>query len=73
MQQLWQKSLDWDTELDKEDTTHSQAFRKDCQVLATIELVRHQLPQADLGAIQLHIFSDASEVLIFVQSHRPVQ
>jgi len=61
-QQLWQKSLDWDTELDKEDTTHWQAFRNDSQVLATIELARHPLPQADPAAIQLYIFSDASEV-----------
>jgi len=62
MQQLWQKSLDWDTELDKEDTIHWQAFRNDSQVLATIELARHPFPQADPAAIQLHIFSDASEV-----------
>jgi len=60
MQQLWQKSLGWDTELDKKDTTHWRAFRNDRQVLATIELARHPLPQAEPVAIQLHIFSDAS-------------
>jgi len=39
----------WDTELDKEDTTHWQAFRNDSQVLATIELARHPPLQADHG------------------------
>jgi len=48
--------------LDKEDTSHWHAFRNDSQVLATIELARHPLPQADPAAIQLHIISDASEV-----------
>jgi len=48
--------------LDKEDTTHWQAFRNYSQVLATIELARHPLPPAEPAAIQLHIFSDASEV-----------
>jgi len=62
MQQLWQKSLGWDTELGKEDTTHWQAFRNDSQVLVTIELARHPLLPAEPAAIQLHIFSDASEV-----------
>jgi len=62
MQRLWKKLLGWDTDLDKEDTTHWQAFRNDSQVLATIELARHLLPQASPAAIQLHIFSDASEV-----------
>jgi len=62
MQQLWQKSLGWDTKLDKDLTTHWQVFQNDSQVLATIELARHPLPPADPAAIQQHIFSDASEV-----------
>jgi len=55
MQRLWQKSLGW------EDTIHWQAFRNESQVLATIELAWHPLPQAHPAAIQLHIFSDESE------------
>jgi len=62
MQRLWPKSLCWDTELDKVDTTHWQAFQNDSQILATIELARCPFPPAEPTAIQLHIFSDASEV-----------
>jgi len=62
MQRLSQKSLGWDTELDKEDTTQWQAFRNDSQILATIKLAKCPLPPAEPTAIQLHIFSDASEV-----------
>jgi len=59
MQRLSQKSLGWDTELDKEDTTQWQAFRNDNQILATIKLAKCPLPPAEPTAIQLHIFSDS--------------
>jgi len=55
-------SLGWDTELDKEDTAQWQAFRNDSQMLATVELPGYPLPPAEPTAIQLHIFSDTSEV-----------
>jgi Pao retrotransposon peptidase/Family of unknown function (DUF5641)/Integrase zinc binding domain len=60
LQRLWQRSLDWDDELSKEDATEWTDYRTQLNELRQIEVPRRILPATQLKSIKLLGFCDAS-------------
>ena len=63
MQEIWQKGLDWDEELDGEVKSKVQSWYSDLHELSNLSVPRclHIGKHKDVQSMQLHVFSDASE------------
>ena len=61
-QLLWKKKVDWDTELDEDLTAQHVQWRSELSILKNIVLPRCYFSPAASVSVQLHGFSDASEM-----------
>ena len=61
-QLLWKKKVDWDTELDEDLTAQHVQWRNELSILKNITLPRCYFSPAVSTSVQLHGFSDASEI-----------
>lgn len=61
IQELWKLKFDWDQALPESMHTKWISFRKELDELKQLKISRHIFNGEKAGAVQLHIFSDASE------------
>ena len=64
MQELWRKKYSWDQQLEGEILQRWQSWKKDLHLLTKITIPRCYFtkPQHEGSSLELHNFSDASEV-----------